>query len=73
MTDFTKHHLTVAIDLLNMPVSLNDPLGTRDANIEMAIAHLRIGIEDLEVELAELKRKLWEYENMYRVGKHPTS
>ena len=30
-------------------------------------------IRELCEENAELKRKLWEYENNYRVGKYPTS
>ena len=42
--DFTMHHLTVAIELLNMPKTF----GSRDANVEMAVAHLRVVLRNLE-------------------------
>tara|TARA_R100000687_G_C6418097_1_gene149626 strand:+ start:553 stop:765 length:213 start_codon:yes stop_codon:yes gene_type:complete len=38
-SEFTLHHLNVAIELLKMP---DDPLASREHNIEMAIAHLRM-------------------------------
>jgi hypothetical protein len=53
MTDFTTHHLTVAIDLLKelivyTPRNLNHSPGYRDGIVEDALAHLSIVSEDLE-------------------------
>ena len=44
--DFTMQHLTVAIEMLNMPKTF----GSLDANrnVEMAVAHLRVVLRNLE-------------------------
>ena len=45
----------------------------RDKLIENEACKHKESIRELCEENVELKRKLWEYENNYRVGKYPTS
>ena len=45
----------------------------QDKLIENEACKHKESIRELCEENAELKRRLWEYENMYRVGKYQTS
>ena len=45
----------------------------QDKLIENEACKHKESIRELCQENAELKRRLWEYENMYRVGKYKTS
>lgn len=45
----------------------------QDKLVENEACNHKESIRELCEENAELKRRLWEYENMYRVGKYPTS
>ena len=59
--------------------SQTDSVGSTDGNyleqdrlIENEACKHKNSIRELCQENAELKRKLWEYENRYKVGRYPT-